>query len=321
MAAVKVGEYEKVQRLGGGGQGEVWKLRRKSDGKLFAGKFVARGQIPDDKIVREAAMLRTLDHPGLLKGYGIGLPSSPDEPISILMEFMDGPLDVAKPDGTLKSILLMFVARSLAYLHSKGIVHLDLKPANILMLAQRAKLGDFGSAKLFGLSVTQTSIALTQSYASPDALDGQDPDPLMDVYSFAVIAYELVTGKPAFDSKLPPMLLMNAIGSGRVPPVPSSVAPVLRQVIERGWALDPKQRPTMAAICETLTIARWCVFPGADAKKVVEAELEPMDAMASPATVALRSGELESEISALKGEVAVLQGANTQIPVLKTEIA
>jgi serine/threonine-protein kinase len=134
MTAIKVGEYEKVQRLGGGGQGEVWKLRRKSDGKLFAGKFVARGQIPDDKIVREAEMLRRLDHPGLLKGHGMGLPSSPDEPILVLMELMDGPLDVAKLDGTLKSILLMFVARSLAYLHSKGIVHLDLKPANILLL-------------------------------------------------------------------------------------------------------------------------------------------------------------------------------------------
>ena len=75
----------------------------------------------------------------------------------------------------------MFVARSLAYLHSQGVVHLDLKPTNILMLANRAKLGDFGSAKLFGLSMTQTSIALTQSYASPDALNGEDPSPAMDV--------------------------------------------------------------------------------------------------------------------------------------------
>jgi serine/threonine protein kinase len=241
------------------------------------------------------------------------------------MELMDGPLDMAKLDGTLKSILLMFVARSLAYLHSKGIVHLDLKPANILLLAQRAKLGDFGSAKLFGLSVTQTSIALTQSYASPDALNGKDPDPAMDVYSFAVIAYELATGQPAFDPKLPPGPLMMAILGGKVPQVPSSVAPVLRQVIERGWALDPKQRPTMAEVCETLAGASWCVFPGADAKKVAEAELElPIDATASPATVALRVEKLEAENSALKSEVAqipALKAENAQIPALKAEVA
>jgi serine/threonine protein kinase len=176
MASVKADDYEKVKLLGGGGQGEVWQLRRKSDGKMFAGKFVKRGVVPDDKIVGEAAMLYKFDHPGLVKGYGIGLPASPDEPVLILMELMDGPLDVAKLDGTLKSILLMTVAKALAFLHSKGVVHLDLKPANILLRALRAKIGDFGSAKLFGLSVTQTSMALTQSYASPDALNGEDPD-------------------------------------------------------------------------------------------------------------------------------------------------
>jgi serine/threonine protein kinase len=157
MAVVNLGDYDKVELLGGGGQGEVWKLRRKSDGEMFAGKFVNRGQIADDNIVREADMLRTLDYLGPVKGYGIGLPSSPKEPILIVMELMDGPLDVAKLDGTLKSILLMFIARSLTFLHSQGIVHLDLKPANILMKGQRPKIGDFGSAKLFGLSVTQTS--------------------------------------------------------------------------------------------------------------------------------------------------------------------
>jgi serine/threonine protein kinase len=105
MASINIQEYEEIEQLGGGGQGDVWKLRRKSDGELFAGKFVRRRQIPDDTIVREAEMLRTLDHPGLVKGYGIGLPCSPKEPIVVLMEPMDGPLEIAELDGTLKSIL------------------------------------------------------------------------------------------------------------------------------------------------------------------------------------------------------------------------
>jgi serine/threonine protein kinase len=95
----------------------------------------------------------------------------------MLMKPMDGPLDSAKLGGTLKSILLMFVAKSLLYLHSKGIVHLDLTPANILLKGGRAKIGDCGSAKVFGASVTQTNIALMQRYAGPVALDDRSPPP------------------------------------------------------------------------------------------------------------------------------------------------
>jgi cell division protein FtsB len=76
----------------------------------------------------------------------------------------------------------------------------------------------------------------------------------------------------------------------------------------------------MAEICGALAGARWCVFPGADAKKVAEAELElPIEATASPATVALRVEKLEAENSALKSEIAVLKDENTQIPALKAE--
>jgi cell division protein FtsB len=88
----------------------------------------------------------------------------------------------------------------------------------------------------------------------------------------------------------------------------------------------------MAQVCEILASANWCVFPGADAKKVAEAELElPIDATASPATVALRVEKLEAEISTLKSENAriptlkaentKLKGENAQIPALRAEIA
>jgi hypothetical protein len=98
--------------------------------------------------------------------------------------------------------------------------------------------------------------------------------------------------------------------------VPSSVAPELRQVIERGWALDPKERPTMAVICETLAGASWRVFPGADTKKVADAELE---LPTSPATVALLIGKLEGENTILKSEIATLKSEVAQIPALKAD--
>jgi cell division protein FtsB len=114
---------------------------------------------------------------------------------------------------------------------------------------------------------------------------------------------------------------MRAIDAGKVPQVPSSVAPVLRQVIERGWALDPKQRPTIAQVCEILSGADWCVFPGADAIKVAEAELElPIDVTASPATVALRVGKLEAAISGVKSENATLKSENVAVKGQVTQL-
>ena len=139
-----------------------------------------------------------------------------------------------------------------------------------------------------------------------------------------MIAYELATGKPAFDPKMPPGKLMFAIIGGKLPKIPSTVNPALMQVIERGWATDPARRPTMAQICEILTSVNWCVFPGADATKVAEAELElPVEG-----TTSLRIRKLEDEIAALKTEVstlkaenATLKSENGQIPALESEVS
>jgi cell division protein FtsB len=137
----------------------------------------------------------------------------------------------------------------------------------------------------------------------------------MDVYSFAVIAYEIATGKPAFDPTLPPAKLMLAILSGKKPHIPSSVTSALRHVIKRGWGTDPKERPTMLEICEKFAAVGWCVFPDADAEQVAAAELElPIDATTSLATIALHVGKLEAENTRMKGEIA-------QIPALKSEIS
>jgi serine/threonine protein kinase len=68
MASVKVDDYERVKLLGGGGQGEVWQLRRKSDGKMFAGKFVKRGVVPDDKLIEAAALVHLRCGAGTARG-------------------------------------------------------------------------------------------------------------------------------------------------------------------------------------------------------------------------------------------------------------
>jgi hypothetical protein len=119
-----------------------------------------------------------------------------------------------------------------------------------------------------------------------------------------------------------------AIMDGKVPQVPGSVHPALREVIERGWATDPKQRPTMAQVCEILARANWCVFPEADAKEVAKAELElANDATVPPAMGALRFEKPEAEsceaaqIPALKGVVGRMKSGVAQVPALEGESA
>jgi hypothetical protein len=315
MEVVKSGDFMKIEFIGGGGQGDVWLLKRISDGKVFAGKFIRCDRLADSKIYLEAQLLISLDHPALVKGFGMGLPSNAKEPMLILMELLDHHLDISKLDSTSKAKVLMQVGKGLKFLHSKDIVHLDLKPGNILLTKDgNAKIGDFGSAKVFELSQSQTSIALTQGYASPEALDGVSPSPSMDVYSYSMLAYELATGQSAFDPKLPPAKLIMAIMGGHVPKVSADVAPVLREVIEAGWQKDPAARPTMEEICVKLGAVGWNVFPDADVVTLAEAELAlPMDETVSLATIKFKVERLEAEVGGLRARTSRLETANARL--------
>jgi hypothetical protein len=136
----------------------------------------------------------------------------------------------------------------------------------------------------------------------------------MGVYNFAVIAFEVATGQPAFHPALVPAKLMRVIVSGQKPQMPRSVVAALKDLIASGWAIDPAKRPTVSEACNGLAIANWCVFPGADAKEVADAERElPNDGRTSPMAVALRGGKLESRSARLKGEIAQIRALMPEI--------
>jgi serine/threonine protein kinase len=182
-------------------------------------------------------------------------------------------------------LVLLSIAKGIEFLHEKNIVHGDIKPTNALVTSSGTEeSSDFGSARYVQLGLTQTSLSVSALYAAPELLNGEVQSEESDVYSFALLAFELETGKSGFSPKTPMRKLMADIQSDRRSALPSGthpvlksderlalprgIPPVLKSLVERGWKADPEERPTMAEICTALSEADWLVFGGADAGRV-----------------------------------------------------
>src|SRR5215207_2289044 len=246
--------YEVVRRLGAGGMAVVYLA---TDERL--GREVALKRLHAERPERDAARLRRearigalLNHPGLVTVYDV-LPD-PDG-VLVVMEYVEGetladrlrrsPMTV--PDAL---AVLRRVASALDHAHDAGVVHRDVKPANVL-------LGRDGSVKLADLGIAQAAdftrvthagaIVGTPAYMAPEQLDGREATRASDVYALASMAHLMLTGsKPRTGDS--PMALANA--TLKPPPdlrdaLPGAPAGAAR-ALARGMATDPAERPRSA---------------------------------------------------------------------------
>jgi Protein kinase domain len=233
-------------RIGQGGMGEVYRATRLADARPVAVKVLSASlaAVPDyvRRFDREAAAMAQLEHPGIVRLLSRGR-SGPYCWIS--MELIDGVslrthAFHARPSARTLARLLAQVAHALAYAHARAVVHRDLKPDNVLVLPDgRTKVLDFGLAGLHaeGAEVlTQSNVAMgTANYMAPEQRkDARRADHRADLYSFGVMAYELLTGE---------------LPVGRFQPV-SRVVPGLDRgwdaIVERCLEQDPGARPHSA---------------------------------------------------------------------------
>ena len=234
------------ERLGQGGMGEVYRATRLADARPVAVKVLSASlaAVPDyvRRFDREAAAMAQLDHPGIVRLLSRGR-SGPYFWIS--MELIDGVslrthAFQARPSARALARLLTQVAHALAYAHARAVVHRDLKPDNVLVLRDgRTKMLDFGLAGLHaeGAEVlTQSNVAMgTANYMAPEQRkDARRADHRADLYSFGVMAYELLTGE---------------LPVGRFQPV-SRLIPGLDRawdaLLDRCLEQDPSARPHSA---------------------------------------------------------------------------
>ncbi|MBV8865405.1 MAG: serine/threonine protein kinase, partial [Acidobacteriaceae bacterium] len=212
-----VGRYQIAGEIGRGAMGVVYKALDPAIGRTVAIKTIhltdateAERQSVGERLLREARSAGTLSHPNIVTVYDV---LTQDEFAYIVMEFVPGPsLEeiIRQRQLPARDELLLYlrqVAEALDYAHRKGIIHRDVKPANIIISqpdpgaerppAERlAKITDFGVAKTISHEITQSgSVTGTPSYMSPEQIEGSVVDGRADQFSLGVVVYELLCGR------------------------------------------------------------------------------------------------------------------------------
>ncbi|WP_051549308.1 serine/threonine-protein kinase [Nocardioides sp. URHA0032] len=243
--------YRLDARIATGGMGEVWRATDTNLGREVAVK-VLKNEYADDPSFRarfevEAQHAGSLHHPNIATVYDYG--SGGGRPF-LVMELVDGqPLSaVLRPDTPMDPDavreLLTQAADGLGAAHAAGIVHRDVKPANLLVTPdRRVKVTDFGIARAAeGLGLTQTGEVMgTPQYLSPEQAQGQTATPASDVYSLGVVAFECLAGHRPFQADT---AVATALAHLRepVPELPETVPGDLAAVVRRSMAKLPQDR-------------------------------------------------------------------------------
>ena len=251
-----LGDFRLVRELGRGGMGIVYEAWQRSLDRRVAVKVLAPALVTSPAAVarfrREAAAVGKLHHPHIVEVYGFG---TEREQHFFAMQLVDGqPLhDVAarfrEPRAAVA--LCLQIAEALAHAHARGLVHRDVKPANVLVRADdHALLTDFGVAHDEALpSVTREGGFLgTLDHASPEQVRGEAVDARTDVWALGVILYELLTGSAPFAAPTQEALLHDILVTEPKPIVGLPGVPRdLAAVVDRALAKDRRRRYATAA--------------------------------------------------------------------------
>lgn len=332
----KLGPYEIIAPAGAGGMGEVFKARDTRLDRTVAIKVLGAGSAMNEdlraRFEREAKIISSLNHSHICTLYDIGNEEGRDY---LVMEFLEGetlaerlkkgPLPVAEALSIASE-----VSDALDKAHRQGLIHRDLKPGNVMLTSEGAKLLDFGLAKsqlaggpIAGVSaITQTTpltgagtIMGTMQYMAPELLDGSEADARSDIFAFGVMLYETITGQRAFEAKSQASLIAAIIE--RTPPPVSHimpmVPPMLDRIVSKCMDKDPDKR--WQSVRDLSDEIRWVAQAGSMA--------------GIPAPLAAKR-KLKFTVARTVGAVAILallavsylyyQAANVSVPVLKSFI-
>ena len=258
MIGTTISHYRILEKLGEGGMGVVYLAQDTRLERLVALKFLPP-ELSDasearQRFITEARAASALNHPNVATVYDIG---EAEFRSFIAMEFVEGETLKSRLKAGRLSIeqvkaIGLQIAEGLQAAHSKGVVHRDIKPDNLLLTRQgHIKIMDFGVAKLGnGLGMTRTGTTVgTLAYMSPEQLVAEDVDNRSDLWSFGVVLYEMLTGELPFRRGSEAAIIYEILNRDHTPLEVhrSDVPPTLRAVISQLLQKDPAMRPASAA--------------------------------------------------------------------------
>ena len=284
MIGKTLSHYKIIEKLGQGGQGEVYlaedsRLDRKVALKILPQHLSERAELRE-RFEREARAVSSLNHPHICTLYDIG---EQDGIHYLVMEHLvgetlearlgKGPLPL---EQTLEYAIQ--IADALDKAHRQGVVHRDLKPGNIMLVKSGAKLLDFGLAKLQAADTPTNLSALpteqanltaegtilgTLQYMAPEQLEGKEADSRTDIFAFGAVVYEMATGKKAFEGKSQASLIAAIMGQNPRPMAElQPMTPALfDRVVRRCLAKEPDERWQTAS--DLMAELKWIAEPAA----------------------------------------------------------
>jgi len=249
-----LGPYQIVGALGRGGMGTVYEGVHRETGEPAALKLLSPALAQEEgfriRFEAEIETLRKLNHPNVVRLFGFG---AQDEQLYYAMELVDGnSLEEELRRGRHfdwreVTRIGIDVCRALRHAHDRGVIHRDIKPGNLLMVADgHVKLSDFGIARLFGYSrlTNPGNVLGTAEYMAPEQAEGGPIDGRADLYSLGTLMYVLLTRRPLFHGKsLPEMLHKQRFEQAEplrkyAPDAPEELERIVGQLLEK----DPSRR-------------------------------------------------------------------------------
>ena len=269
----RIGAYDITSALGAGGMGEVYRARDTRLGRDVAIKVLPQHLSANPEVrtrfEREAKTVSSLNHPNICTLFDVGREGDTDY---LVMELIEGETLAQKlTRGALPPAEVLRlgaqIADALDRAHRAGVIHRDLKPGNIMVTRDGAKLMDFGLARATGLAGPAgasgvTVLAMTQSptmaapltaegtivgtfqYMSPEQLEGKDADARSDLWSLGCVLHEMATGRRAFEGASQASLIGAIMNANPVPitQLAPMTPPALERVVKQCLVRDPDER-------------------------------------------------------------------------------
>ena len=254
LTGKQLGQYRIIEPLGEGGMAAVYKAYQASVDRFVAIKVLPRHYAGDPDFVhrfkREARIIARLEHPNILPVHDYG---ESDGYTYIVMRYVEGSTLANLLHGKplpLSQICPIFaqVCTALDYAHSKGVIHRDMKPSNVLIDSLgNCLLSDFGISRMVeGASHLTASGAFlgTPTYASPEQAKGEKLDGRSDIYSLGIVLYELLTGQLPFQGDHEAAVLHAIITEEPLPVARfnNKVSAKLQDVVDKALAKEKEER-------------------------------------------------------------------------------